>query len=200
MQRIRRPDQLRRVVVAAAGFIIIAAACGGGDTLGPNGDGAGDSTIALVDEVNDPPSDDEPALIDDGEDRRAELVGRWDIMHYALPDGAGLTNAFGDGPVFIEFGVDGTIAYGTGCNEGTTGYMASGFYVVPKSALDDTPEGQPITIGPSFEQTEIGCDGFLGDQDRDLPANMGAATRFVFDGDLLRLYDDLLLIEATKTR
>lgn len=206
MQGVPRPGQLwpqpRQVVFAAAGLIIFAAACGGGDTSGPNGldAGASGSTIALVDEVNDTPSDDEPALMAKGEDRRAELVGRWEVMHYALPDGAGLTNVFGNGPVFIEFGDDGTVAYGTGCNEGTTGYTASGVYVVPESTLDDTPKGQPITIGPSFGQTKIGCDGFLGDQDHDLPANMGAATRFVLDDDLLRLYDDSLLVEATKTR
>jgi heat shock protein HslJ len=201
MQRVPRPGQLCRVVFAAAG-LIVAVACGGGDTSGPSNldDGTSGSTIALVDEVNDTPSDDESAPTEEGEDRRAELVGRWEVANYALPDGGGLTNVVGDGPVFIEFDANGMLSYSTGCNEGTTGYRASGVYVVPKSALDDTPRGQPITIGPSFEQTEIACDGFLGDQDRDLPSNLGAATRFVLDGDRLALHDEFLLIEATKTR
>ena len=89
--------------------------------------------------------------------------------------------------------------YNTGCNSGGTNYGTSGTYYVPESALDDMPEGQPITIGPVFEQTERGCEGFLGDQDRDLPEDMGVATRFVLDGDRLLLLDEFLLIEAAKS-
>lgn len=132
-----------------------------------------------------------------GIDRAAELLGRWDISDYALADGS-FTNVVGAEPVFLEFGADGTLSYNTGCNSGTTEYATSGTYIVPTSALDDTPEGQPITIGPSFAQTEIGCEGFLGDQDRDLPANMAAAARFRLDDDRLQLLNEFFLIEATR--
>lgn len=137
--------------------------------------------------------------MDTGEDRSGELLGRWEITNYVLPGGGGLTNVVGDDPVFIEFNADNSVDYNTGCNSGGTGYETSGTYYVPESALDDMPEGQPITVGPVFEQTERGCDGFLGDQDRDLPNNMGAATRFVIDGDRLLLLDEFLLVEATKS-
>ena len=100
--------------------------------------------------------------------------------------------------MFIEFKADGSVAYNTGCNSGGTTFAASGTYYVPESALDNEPEGQPISLGPAFEQTEIGCDGFLGEQDVDLPANMGAVSRFILDGDRLGLLDEFILIEATK--
>jgi hypothetical protein len=69
--------------------------------------------------------------------------------------------------------------------------------VVPESALDDAAEGQAIMTGPSFSQTEIGCQGFLGEQDVDLPAAMRATTRFTIadDGRLL-LVDEFLLIQS----
>lgn len=134
-----------------------------------------------------------------GEDRSGELLGRWEVINYALPDGGGLTNVVGDDPVFIEFNADGSVDYNTGCNSGGTEFATSGTYYVPESALDDAPAGQPLTLGPVFEQTERGCEGFLGDQDRDLPDNMGAVTRFVIDGDRLLLVDEFLLIETTKS-
>lgn len=134
-----------------------------------------------------------------GEDRSEELLGRWEVINYALPDGGGLTNVVGDDPVFIEFNADGSVDYNTGCNSGGTEFATSGTYYVPESALDNAPAGQPLTLGPVFEQTERGCDGFLGDQDRDLPDNMGAVTRFVLDGDRLLLVDEFLLIETTKS-
>ncbi len=191
-----------RLTIAALGLILITAACGGDDIsdLDSPDDQISSSTAASDDGVADAPADDEPAPPTGGDDRGAELVGRWEVSNYVLPDGGGLTNVVGADPVFMDFGVDGTLSYHTGCNGGTTDYTTSGAYVVPKSALDDVREGQPITIGPSFVQTEIGCEGFLGDQDRDFPADMGAATRFRIDGDRLLLLDEFLLIEATKAR
>ena len=44
--------------------------------------------------------------------------------------------------------------------------------------------------------TERGCEGFLGDQDRDLPANMAAVSRFRLDEDQLVLLDEFMLVEA----
>ena len=126
-------------------------------------------------------------------------MGRWEVVGYQIPDGGGFTNVVGDDVVYLEFSADGTLAYNTGCNSGTTRYETSGTYYVRESALDDQPEGQPIAIGPAFEQTERGCEGFLGDQDRDLPADMAAATRFSLDGDQLRLLDEFRLIEAIKS-
>ncbi len=188
-----------RLTIAALGLILITAACGGDDVSGLDrpDDQISSSTAASDDGVADAPADDEPPPPTGGDDRGAELIGRWQVSNYVLPDG-GLTNVVGADPVFLEFGLDGALSYHTGCNGGTTDYTTSGAYVVPKSALDDVREGQPITIGPSFVQTEIGCEGFLGDQDRDFPANMGAATRFRIDGDRLLLLDEFLLIEATK--
>lgn len=116
-----------------------------------------------------------------------------------LPGGGGLTNVVGDDPIFIEFNADGSVSYNTGCNGGGGLFATSGSYYVPESALDDLPEGQPITIGPVFDQSSRGCDGFLGDQDVDLPDDMRAATRFVLDGDRLLLLDEFLLIKATKS-
>lgn len=172
-----------------AGVLLIAA-CGGDDDTAASSAAPGNVATTR-------PSQD-PGTVT-GEDRSAELLGRWEVVNYALPDGGGLTNVVGDEPVFIEFKADGSVDYNTGCNSGGTGYETSGTYYVPDSALDDTPEGQPIILGPGFEQTEIGCDGFLGDQDRDLPNDMGAATRFILDGDRLLLLDEFLLIEMTKS-
>ena len=100
--------------------------------------------------------------------------------------------------VHITYAADGTVSYGTGCNQGSSVYTTSGVYFVPESALDDTPEGQAIAIGSTFEQTEIGCDGFLGEQDADIPARLAEATRFRIDGDRLLLLDEFLLVEATR--
>ena len=197
MRQISIPRRLYRVVIVAIGLTLMTAACSG-DTI-PALDGSDDRSSALitVEGVDDAPADTDSQPTTEGDDRGAELIGRWEVVHYRLPDGA-LTNVVGDAPVFMEFRVDGTLSYGTGCNEGTVDYTTGGVYLVPDSPLDDTPEGQPITIGPSFQQTEIGCEGFLGDQDRDLPSNMGAAIRFRIDGERLLLLDEFQLIEATK--
>ena len=194
----RAPDS-GRLFRAAIVLILITTACSSDDISGLDGpgDSTGSSTITSGEGVSDAPSgDSQPAPA--GDDRGTELVGRWEISDYVLPDGGGLTNVVGDHPVFLEFGADGILSHGTGCTEGAADYATSEAYVVPKSALDDTLEGQPITIGPSFQQTEIGCEGFLGEQDRDLPIDMGAATRFRIDGDRLLLLDEFLLIKATK--
>ena len=176
---------------------IVAAACGSDDDSTATASTAPEPTVAeTVTSAPPPPPDDTGATV--GQDRSAEVVGRWEVTNYVLPDGGGLTNVVGEELVFIEFGTDGTVRYHTGCNGGGTDFSTSGTYAVPESALDDTVEGQAITIGPAFEQTEIGCDGFLGDQDLDLPANMGAATRFILDGDRLLLLDDFILIETTR--
>lgn len=177
--------------------LIVVAACGGDDdpaatTAAPSTTAATSGTVATTQPQEDPGTD-------AGEDRSGELVGRWEVVNYVLPDGGGLTNVVGDDPVFIEFNADGSVDYNTGCNSGGTEFVASGTYYVPESALDDMPEGQPIVIGPVFEQTERGCDGFLGDQDRDLPDDMAAATRFVLDGDRLHLLDEYILIETTRS-
>ena len=186
----------RQRIIAALAVVLLVTAC--------SGDG-GAATTAIGDAttpVSDAPPPTAPAATSEapaaGEDRSEELIGRWGVELYALPDGGGLTNVVGDTPVFVEFRPDGTLEYHTGCNAGGTTYATDGTYLVPESALDDTPEGQPITLGPSFEQTEQGCDGFLGDQDVDLPANMAAATRFRLDEGRLLLLDEFLLIEATR--
>ena len=201
MRSISSPSRLSRAVIVAIGLTLVAAACGGDDISGldsPDDQTSSSITTSAGGVTDTPTDDDEPPPAAGGEDRGAELIGRWEVSIYVLPDSGSLTNVVGAEPVFMEFGADGTLSYNTGCNGGTTDYATSGAYLVPDSALDDTPEGQPITIGPSFVQTEIGCEGFLGDQDRDLPANMGAATRFRIDDDRLLLLDEFLLIEATK--
>ena len=58
--------------------------------------------------------------------------------------------------------------------------------------------GKSITIGPGYEQTEIGCEGFLGEQDIDIPSRLVEATRFRIDGDQMLLLDEFLLVEATR--
>ena len=182
----RRPITVALVVLALA-----AAACGGDSETTTTSDSGQSPTSS-------PPTTGDTAAPDVGEDRSGELLGRWEITNYTLPDGGGFTNVVGDGPVFIEFNADGSVDYNTGCNSGGTQYVTSGTYYVPTSALDDMPEGQPISLGPAFEQTEIGCEGFLGDQDRDLPEDMGKATRFTVEGDRLLLLDEFVLIEAIR--
>jgi hypothetical protein len=183
--------------IVAVGLVLVAAACGGDDDVASTTAASPETTSAPTTMATTLPPDDSGSPA--GEDRSEELLGKWEITNYALPDGGGLTNVVGDDPVFIEFKADGSVDYNTGCNSGGTEYATSGTYYVPESALDDQPAGQPITLGPSFEQTERGCDGFLGDQDRDLPDNMGAVTRFVIDGDRLLLVDEFLLIEAIES-
>lgn len=183
--------------------LLVLAACGSSDDDGSAGTAepvAARSTTSAPSSGGEPEPTAPPDEPDDGEgeDRSGELLGRWEITNYVLP-GGGLTNVVGSEPVFIEFGADGSVSYHTGCNAGGSTFTTSGIYAVPTSALDDTPEGQPITIGPGFQQTEIGCEGFLGDQDRDLPIDLGAATRFTFDGDVLRLLDEFVLVVATRS-
>jgi len=180
-----------------AGLFLVVAACGGDEgsasttTAGPQATASAPVTVATTLPAED-------AGTGAGEERSGELLGRWEVINYVLP-GGGLTNVVGDAPVFIEFHADSSVDYNTGCNSGGTVFATSGTYYVPESALDDMPEGQAITIGPAFEQTERGCDGFLADQDTDLPNDMGAATRFTLDGDRLFLLDEFLLIEATRS-
>ncbi len=182
----------------ATGLFLIAAACGGTDVPASTTPATSSATVSSVTTVATT-STSEDLDTGGGEDRSGELVGRWEIINYAFPDGGGLTNVVGDDPAFIQFNADGSVDYHTGCNSGSTVYTVSGTYYVPESALDDRPEGQMITLGPVFEQTERGCEGFLGDQDRDLPDNMGTVSRFLFDGDRLWLLDESLLIEAVKS-
>lgn len=130
-----------------------------------------------------------------GVDRTADLVGRWTITNYRLPDGA-LTNVVGDAAVFIEFSSDGTLVFHTGCNNGNGGYSTSGTYYEPESELDETPEGQAIEFHDLFIE-QVGCDGPLDEQDTDLPANFLSVTRFMFDEERLWLMDDSPLVEAT---
>ncbi|MDJ0925755.1 MAG: META domain-containing protein [Acidimicrobiia bacterium] len=185
----------KTLLIALAGSVLVVAACGGDEAVSTTADSATTSAPTTV-PTTLPPED--PG-VSPGEDRSGDLLGRWEIINYALPDGGGLTNVVGDDPVFIEFSADGSVAYNTGCNSGGTTFVTSGTYYVPESALDDKPAGQSITLGPVFEQTERGCDGFLGDQDRDLPDNMGTVTRFVIDGDRLLLLEEFLLVEATSS-
>ncbi len=185
---------LKRIALFIA-IALAVAACGSDEISSTTAEApatrVADTTVTTTQPADDP----EPPA---GEDRGEELLGRWEITNYALPDGGGFTNVVGSDPVFIEFNADGSVAYSTGCNSGGTQYTTSGTYHEPESALDNDPEGQPIALGPAFEQTERGCDGFLGDQDVDLPANMGAVSRFILDGDRLGLLDEFLLIEATR--
>jgi hypothetical protein len=188
--------QLRQLYIAVAALVLVAVACGGDDDPATTTAASSETTSAPTTTATSSPQD-EPGT-PAGEDRGGELLGRWEIINYLLPGGGGLTNVVGDDPVFIEFKSDGSVDYNTGCNSGGTEFATSGTYYEPESALDDTPAGQPITLGPVFEQTERGCDGFLGEQDRDLPDNMGAVTRFVLDDDRLLLVDEFLLIEAVR--
>lgn len=181
----------RRLLLIAAA-LAVAGGCGSNQDTGVATRAAAEVPASEV----GPPADNQASPTDG--DRREELLGRWDVTDYQLPDGA-LTRVVGATPAFIEFRADGTVAYDTGCNQGGSRFRTEGIYAVPESALADTPEGQPITIGPLFEQEQEGCEGFLGDQDRDLPANMGAATRFVLDNDRLLLLNEFLLIEAVKS-
>jgi hypothetical protein len=183
----------RPLYIVVVGLLLAVAACGGEDELAESTTAAPTATTSTT---TLPPED--PGA-NAGEDRSGELLGRWEVVNYVLPDGGGLTNVVGDGPVFIEFNADNSVDYNTGCNSGGTEFETSGTYFEPRSALDEMPEGQPITIGPTFEQTEIGCDGFLGDQDRDLPVDMAAVTRFIIDGERLGLLSEFLLIEAIKS-
>jgi hypothetical protein len=196
------PRSLLSIIGLTTALVLLAGACGGeGDnpfapgatvSTGDSGDTADNNTADDNTAGDDTANDGAPV----GVDRSAELVGRWNIINYVLPDGGGLTNVVGSEQPYIEFLTDGSVGYHTGCNGGSGSYATSGTYLVPDSALDDTPEGQPITLGPAFQQTEIGCEGFLGDQDLDLPANFGAASRFILrDGELL-LLDEFILVIA----
>lgn len=188
----------RSLSILVLGLLLVAAACGGDDDSASTPTAASGATTSVpTTEATTLPAED-PGT-NGGEDRSGDLLGRWEVAYYVLPDGGGLTNVVGSDPVFIEFNTDNTIGYNTGCNSGGTDFETSGTYYVPSSALDEIPEGQAITIGPVFEQTERGCDGFLGDQDRDLPDDMGAVTRFILDGDRLLLLDEFVLIEANKS-
>ena len=181
------------VRVLVIGLVLVVAACGGDDESTTTTSASSPETTTA------PPTTVATTQGDVGEDRSSELLGRWEITNYSLPDGGGFTNVVGDDPVFIEFNADGSVNYNTGCNSGGTQFATSGTYYVPESALDDQPAGQSISLGPAFEQTERGCEGFLGDQDRDLPDNLGKAMRFVLDGDRLILLDEFLLVEAVKS-
>ena len=188
------------VTVLTAALALLAGACGSdGDgpdrfTPGAADTGAPDDT---ADASDDTPAEDTAADGDaTGVDRSSELVGRWNIINYTLPGGGGLTNWVGDRQPYIEFLADGTVEFDTGCNTGGGPYVPSGVYVEPESALDDVVKGQPITLGPGLFQTEIGCSGFLGEQDVDLPANFMKSTRFILgDGELL-LLDEFILVQA----
>lgn len=183
--------------VLLTAVMLVAAACGGDSEPAPTTLSDSPSAAPAPTTVATTALPDGPAP-DSGEDRTGELLGRWEVTHYTLPDGGGITNVVGEGPVYIEFNDDGSVGYNTGCNSGGTQFATSGTYYVPESALDDMPEGQPILLGPAFEQTEMGCDGFLGDQDHDLPEKMGEATRFILDGDRLLLLDEFLLVDASR--
>ncbi len=186
-----------RLVGMVAVLAVMVAACGGGGggiedltATTTRGGVAGTSSPTIA-----APAGTEPAPAVSGVDRSGELLGTWEIITYRLPDDA-LTNVLGE-DAHLTFAADGTLTYGTGCNQGSTTYVTAGFYVVPDSPLDETPEGQSIALGPEFVQTEIGCEGFLGEQDVDIPLRMQDATRFrIFEGNLL-LLDEFMVIEAT---
>ena len=164
-------------------------------------DAAGDTSAEPNDDAQpaeEPPAGDEPAAPPEGVDRSTDLVGTWNVTFYALPDGGGRTNVIaGSAPVQITFDADGTATYHTGCNAGSTTFATDGVYVVPESALDETPEGQPVTIDQGMQE-EQGCEGFLGEQDVDLPAAWRQAERFRLDGDLLILSAEFFLLEAER--
>lgn len=178
-----------------AAVVMAVASCGGGSGLdgSDSGEGTTGPSPTAAPATTAAPSTSGPAA---GVDRSAELIGRWDIGYYRLPNGS-LTNVLGE-DAHLTFLADGTLEYGTGCNQGSTTYSTGAGYYVPESALDEVPEGQGITIGPDFTQTEIGCEGFLGQQDTDIPARIGEVTRFGFDGDEMFLADEFLLIEAIR--
>ncbi len=189
-----RSTQLTGRLLALIGALaLLAAACG--DDSATFANQFGDETPLTGDTgqgTDDAPPDDTLG----GVDRSAEVAGRWEITNYTLNSGP-ITNVLGEG-AHLTFGPDGTLTYGTGCNEGSGSYDISGVYVMPTSALDPVIEGQPITIGPDLAQTEIGCEGFLGEQDVDIPARLLEANRFILRDGMLVLLDDFILIEASR--
>lgn len=191
---------MRRSVLLCS-LMLALGACGGSD------DGDAADLFGVPDAqttADDPTTDaealgvDEPVATPEGVDRSAELIGTWNITFYALPDGGGRTNVIdGSAPVQITFNTDGTATYHTGCNAGDATYSTEGVYVVPESALDETPEGQPLTINAGMIE-EAGCEGFLGEQNGDLPAAWQQAERFRLDGERLILSAEFFLLEAER--
>jgi hypothetical protein len=177
------------ILVAA---MLILASCGddsGSVPFAPPTDAPQSTPLESAPDNTDDPG--EPA----GLDRRAELIGSWEIVNYTLTDGGSLTNIVGDVTPFIEFMADGTLAFQTGCNRGDATWEASGSYTEP-SPLDDDPEGQPIRIDDISKDTAA-CDGFLGEQDADLAAHLEAAERFLLiDSGGMSLLAEFVLIRA----
>ena len=173
-------------------MVLLPAACG--DDSVPTTPGAlDDGIVADTSENPTEPSDDVPTA-DAGPDRRAELIGRWEIVNYTIVAGGGLTNIIGDVTPFLEFAPDGSLTFQTGCNGATARWETNGGYFTPSSALDDTPEGQAIAI-VDIAKEDVICDGFLGEQDADIGANLETATRFVVGDDGgLRLFDEFILV------
>ena len=189
------------IVVAALLFL---SACGD-DSEAPSADETSeDSGEDTPDTPEDPsaerPATDKPANGDDlgadsDADRSAELTGRWEIVNYTLTAGGGLTTIVGDVTPYLEFSADSSLTFQTGCNGGSATWETSGGYYEPSSGLDDTSEGQIIQIGDREKEQQL-CDGFLGEQDADISANLERASRFVLndDGGLLLLDEFVLVI------
>ena len=117
---LRRP---LHVVVGA--LVLVAVGCGGDDDPASTTAASPETTLAPTTAATTAPDDPQTTA---GEDRSGGLLGRWEIINYALPDGGGLTNVVGDDPVFVEFKADGSVDYSTGCNTGVTEFETSGTY------------------------------------------------------------------------
>ena len=115
---------------------LLAGACGGVEVDGGSATSGAVATSSPTSEPASEPATTEQSVAAAGVvDRSADLVGRWEITTYRLGDGA-LTNVLGD-DAHLTFSTDGTLDYGTGCNQGSTGFATSGAYLVPESPLDD---------------------------------------------------------------
>ena len=152
------------------------------------------TTVAPIDSSSDTAGTTAPPRESAGDDRSAGLIGEWTIVNYSLVDSGALTNIVGDVTPYLEFRADGTLEFHTGCNGGSATWEASGAYAEP-SPLSDAPAGQPIRIGDIGLEQEL-CDGFLGEQDSDVAANLGAAERFLLVDGGLSLLDEFVLILA----
>lgn len=176
-----------RLMVVAAAMALLVTACGDDDTT-TSDDTSSPDNDASADGDSD---NNEPV------DRSGELAQSWSITTYQLAGAAGEATPVGDAPVTIAFAADGTLTYSTGCNTGGGEWETRGVY--QPDSDDGFVEGQSISFDDLF-QTEIGCQGELGEQDLAIGGAIRAAELFTLDGGTLTLYrDGNLMIEAVSS-